>query len=44
MSKLVPPLPKFLRPAPPKPGEKQKNGGNGRERRRATASRASWTP
>ena len=30
MSKLVPPLPKFLRPAPPKPGEKQKNGaGNG---------------
>ncbi|HYI36589.1 MAG TPA: cytochrome b N-terminal domain-containing protein [Thermoleophilaceae bacterium] len=30
MSKLVPPLPKFLRPAPPRPGEKEKkNGGNG---------------
>jgi menaquinol-cytochrome c reductase cytochrome b subunit len=29
MSKLTPPLPKFLRPAPPRPGEKQGNGGNG---------------
>ncbi|MGI8845163.1 MAG: cytochrome b [Thermoleophilaceae bacterium] len=33
MSKLTPPLPKFLRPAPPKPGTKKHagndNGGNG---------------
>ena len=30
MSKLTPPLPKFLRPAPPRPGEKERNGnGNG---------------
>ena len=29
MSKLVPPLPKFLRPAPPKPGDKKKNGNGG---------------
>jgi ubiquinol-cytochrome c reductase cytochrome b subunit/menaquinol-cytochrome c reductase cytochrome b subunit len=27
MSKLTPPIPKFLRPAPPRPGEKQRNGG-----------------
>ncbi len=29
MSKLVPPLPKFLRPAPPKPGKKKNGGANG---------------
>ena len=29
MSKLVPPLPKFLRPAPPPPGEKERNGESG---------------
>ena len=29
MSKLVPPLPKFLRPAPPRPGEKDRGGVNG---------------
>jgi menaquinol-cytochrome c reductase cytochrome b subunit len=28
MSKLTPPLPKFLRPAPPRPGDKQRNGGS----------------
>ncbi len=29
MSKLTPPLPKFLRPAPPRPGEKEREGGDG---------------
>ena len=29
MSKLTPPLPKFLRPVPPRPGEKQRDDGNG---------------
>ena len=43
MSKLVPPLPKFLRPAPPKPGQKQKNGGAMAATATATASRASST-
>jgi menaquinol-cytochrome c reductase cytochrome b subunit len=32
MSKLMPPIPKFLRPAPPRPGEKQRTGnGNGED-------------
>ena len=30
MSKLTPPLPKFLRPTPPRPGENGKNGDPGR--------------
>ncbi len=29
MSKLTPPLPKFLRPAPPRPGEKERKGDYG---------------
>jgi len=29
MSKLTPPLPKFLRPAPPRPEEKERDAGNG---------------
>ena len=42
MSKSTPPLPKFLRPAPPRPGEKQRNGdsaGNGNGEAPGTADK-----